>query len=282
MARLQYPCVLFQSQRRMDDYNSRDMQYGDLTAQQLKTHFGLRYISDQVDPYTLTKTSALNRPQSMFSGSRVTSTKITVQECAQILFDEFRDLSRVFSIYGPYRHEIGKMINHMQHGNGTAYSSAQLNMALKEHVLRDTTENSTLLGIKKVLGDKIDWGKSIYPAHEKDEFRKEISFGKLPKFDRFQDKLNGMSITVHDTWATHITLKSLQVEGDRYRAFVHYKVQDHFGLDIHDISKFKFKQFHFFRIWFLLQRYNKFGFKPFITNMEATVEVNGDRNETEI
>ncbi|MBT0723952.1 DUF3289 family protein [Rosenbergiella sp. S61] len=112
---------------------------------------------------------------------------------------------------------------------------------------------------------------------EKGELKGAIMDGKLPKFDRFQDNFNGMGITVHDTWATHITLKSLQVDHDRYRAVVHYKVQDHFGLDVDDISKFKFNQFRFFRIWFVLQRYNQFGFKPFMTNMEATIKITGDR-----
>lgn len=59
---------------------------------------------------------------------------------------------------------------------------------------------------------------------------------------------------------------------------VHYKIQDHFGLDSDDITTFKFNQFRFFRIWFVLQRYNQFGFKPFMTNMEAIVEITGDRN----
>lgn len=44
-----------------------------------------------------------------------------------------------------------------------------------------------------------------------------------------------------------------------------------------DISKLRFNQLRFFRIWFVLQRYNRFGFKPFMTNMEATIEVTGDR-----
>jgi len=106
-----------------------------------------------------------------------------------------------------------------------------------------------------------------------------ILSAKLPKFDRFQDHYNGMGITVHDTWATHITIKSLQVDNDRFRAIVHYRIQDHFGLDSDDISKFKFNQFRFFRIWFVLQRFNQFCFKPFITNMAATVEVTGEYNE---
>lgn len=88
-----------------------------------------------------------------------------------------------------------------------------------------------------------------------------------------------MGITVHDTWATHVTIKSLYIDNDHYRAIVHYKVQDHFGLDSDDISKFKFSQFRFFRIWFVLQRYSQFGFNPFMTNMEATVEITGRRNE---
>ena len=88
-----------------------------------------------------------------------------------------------------------------------------------------------------------------------------------------------MGITVHDTWASHITLKSLNISHDSYRALIHYKVQGHFGLDVKDIGKLKFDLFRFFRIWFVLQRYNKFAFKPFMTNMEATVEITGNRNE---
>ena len=96
-----------------------------------------------------------------------------------------------------------------------------------------------------------------------------------------QDNINGMGITVHDTWATHIILKSLHISNDSYRAVVHYKVQDHFGLDVEDIAKLKFNVFRFFRIWFVLQRCNTFAFKPFMTNMEATVEITGNRNDSE-
>ncbi|MBS0910790.1 DUF3289 family protein [Tatumella sp. JGM118] len=30
-------------------------------------------------------------------------------------------------------------------------------------------------------------------------------------------------------------------------------------------------------MWFVLQRCNQFGFKPFMTNMETTVEISGIR-----
>lgn len=219
----------------------------------------------------------------MFAGSRPEADDETISRggCARIMFDEFRSLSHTFSIYGPYRHLIGTMITHMQNGNGTAFTSCSLDMALKDQILRDgSRENSTRLRLEKAFKENIDWDEKCYPADRKGELRKAISSGKLPKFDRFQDIFNGMSITVHDTWATEITLKSLRIENDRYHAALHYKMQDHFGLDTLDISKSKFKQFHFFRLWFVLQRYNKFGFKPFMTNMETTIDIAGVRNES--
>lgn len=282
MTALQWPCTLFETQKRMDDYNAPDMQYGDLTQEQLKKDFLLTKVSERVDPFSLKKITSFNRPQSMFFGSRSEADGETISrsECARIMFDEFRSLSHTFAIYGPYRHLIGDMITHMQNANGAVFTNMSLNAALKDHILRDTTENSTLLRVKGTIGNNIDWENKYFPQGRKEKLREIIEGGKLPKFDRFQDIFNGMSITVHDTWATQITLKALRIDNDRYHAVLHYKVQDHFGLDNLDISKSKFKQFQFFRIWFVLQRYNKFGFKPFMTNMEATVDIVGVRNET--
>ncbi|WP_191939446.1 YPO3983 family protein [Pantoea agglomerans] len=280
MAALQFPCTLFKTQKWMDYYSASDMQCADLTEAALKSHYGLGYISDRVDPYTLTRRSSMDRPQSMFCCNlRGQGEKITRQQCASMLSDEFRLLSRQFSLYGPYSHLIEKMITHMQNGNGKPFRDMALDGALKEQILNEKSENSTLLRINEVIKNYINWKENTYPIEKKDELRKAISGGKLPKFDRFQDNYNGMGITVHDTWVTHITLNSVHIENDRYRAVVHYKVQDHFGLDSEDILKTKFCQFHFFRIWFVLQRYNQFGFKPFMTNMAATVEVSGGRDE---
>ncbi|CAH6345081.1 YPO3983 family protein [Pantoea agglomerans] len=280
MVALQFPCTLFKTQKWMDDYSASDMQCADLTEAALKSHYGLGYISDRVDPYTLTRRSSMDRPQSMFCCNlRGQGEKITRQQCASMLFDEFRLLSRQFSLYGPYSHLIEKMITHMQNGNGKPFRDMALDGALKEQILNEKSENSTLLRINEVIKNYINWKENTYPIEKKDELRKAISGGKPPKFDRFQDNYNGMGITVHDTWVTHITLNSVHIENDRYRAVVHYKVQDHFGLDSEDILKTKFCQFHFFRIWFVLQRYNQFGFKPFMTNMAATVEVSGGRDE---
>ena len=279
MAALQFPCTLFRTQKRMDDYSTSDMRYGDLTEAELKSQYRLDYVSDRVDPWTLNRRSSLDRPQSIFCCNlRGPAEKITRQQCATILFDEFRSLSCTFSLYGPYSHLIKKMIIHMQNGNGRPFRDMALDRALKEQIIKDNSrENSTRLLLEEVFNTHIDWEKKYYPLLEKQKLSDAILYGKLPKFDRFKDNFNGMGITVHDTWATYITLKSLHVDNDRYRAVVHYKIQDHFGLDSEDILKNKFSQFHFFRIWFLLQRYNLFGFKPFMTNMEATIEISGIR-----
>ncbi|EXU76167.1 hypothetical protein BG55_07105 [Erwinia mallotivora] len=82
---------------------------------------------------------------------------------------------------------------------------------------------------------------------------------------------------MHDVHATRIDILSLDVNEKGWKASVRFTAQDHFGLDAEDIRKQKFNQFQFFRIWFVLQRFNKFGFRPFLTNMGATIEVSGLR-----
>lgn len=279
MTALQFPCTIFKTQKWMDDYGARDMRYGDLTEAQLRKHYHLENVSTRVNPYTLTKVIPFSQSQLMPYGYRGDTTKMTPQQCARILFDEFRHLSRMFALFSPYRHLIDKMITHMQYGNGTPFRDMLLDRALKEIIVNDRfQQNSTVFLLKNSISKNIDWSKRNFPEHHQDKLHKAITFSKLPKFDRFQDNFNGMGITVHDTWATHITIKSLHIDNDCYRAVVYYKIQDHFGLDDDDIMKSKFSQFHFFRIWFILQRYKAFGFKPFITNMEAEIEITGDHN----
>lgn len=103
-----------------------------------------------------------------------------------------------------------------------------------------------------------------------------ISKSVLPKFARREDNFNGLGITAHDIYAIKINLLSLEVAGGSWKAKVSYQAQDHFGLDDEDILKTKFRQFKFFRLWFVLQRYVNFGYKPYFTNMDATIEIKGD------
>lgn len=279
MTALQLPCIMFRSRKRMDDYGASDMHCGDLTENQLKREFHLTDVSTRVDPYTLLPITPFNQPHSMFYGSRAAGEKMTVQECARILFDEFRHLSQAFALYGPYKHLIEEMITHMQDNDGAPFYSNYLNLATKRHIENDHSENSTLKRIKDVLNSYISWEDHSYSFNFKDKFTENISKGKLPKFDRLQDNFNGLGITIHDTWSTHISLESLQIQNNRYRARVRYQIQDHFGLDCDDINSFTFSQFRLFRIWFVLQRYHRFGFKPFMTNIDVSIDITGERGE---
>ncbi|URQ62188.1 DUF3289 family protein [Pantoea alhagi] len=281
MTALRFPCRIFETQKRMDDYSAKDMRYGDLTESQLKNDFHLHDVSTRIDPYTLTEITPLRQPHSRFYGSRGAGAKHSVAECAAILFDEMRHLSQAFAIYGPYKYLIEEMITHMQQGEGAPFSSLSLDSALKLQIINDfSEENSTRMLLQNILNRNIDWDKGFFPTSNREKLKEAILSGKLPKFDRIQDTINGLGITVHDTWATYITIKSLYIHSNHYRAQVNYKVQDHFGLDANDILNDKFNLFRFFRIWFVLQRYNRFGFRPFITEMDATININGIRNES--
>ncbi len=236
-------------------------------------------VSTKVDPYTLTKITAFSQPQSVFYGYPRVNEKLTRQQCAAILFDEFRQLSRTFAIYSPYKPLIEQMITHMQKNNGTPFRHMLLDIALREQIISDNTGDSTRILLQKALNSAIDWQNKSLPKNKKDELKQAILDGRLPKFDRFKDNFNGMGITIHDTAATHIIIKSLEIDNDRYHAIVHYKVQDHFGLDNNDILNSRFSHFRFFRIWFVLQRYVNFAFRLFMTTMEATIEINGVRDD---
>lgn len=278
--------------------SSDDLQYGNMTEQQLRSVYHLDDVSARVNPYTLTKIEEIkaspfsdynfpDRPSSLFidyfpkKTSRLlqpypeTKSTLSVKQCSDILFDEMRELSKPFALYGVYSGLIVKMINHMQKNSGLPFRDYLLNMALERQIRYDISGNSSLKNIQIALRKGIDWKKEEYPEVLRSELNKSMQRSVLPKFKRFKDKFNGMGITVHDTYATQITLTSLFIANKEYKASINYKVQDHFGLDKKDISNPQFKMLRFFRIWFVLQRWEKLGFKPFTTEMEANVSIRG-------
>ncbi|WP_168421864.1 DUF3289 family protein, partial [Erwinia amylovora] len=75
-----------------------------------------------------------------------------------------------------------------------------------------------------------------------------------------------------------IQITELEITNNAYVAKITFTAQDHFGLDRTDIMNRKFHYIRAFRIWFILQRWEKFGFQPFFTNMKAEFEINSQRN----
>jgi uncharacterized protein (TIGR03034 family) len=285
-APLLLPAVIYQTERQMDDYQAKDMYHGDLDILSLRNTFRLNVdsISMKVNPVTLT----LKDPADPFAFSSPyvhpdfhpkPMPSVSRDKSAVLMFNEFRELAKVFSFHGPYKNLITEMIDHMQGNSGTPYSSPLLDRALKEQILNDHSEKSSLLGVNKALKSAINIEYGFIPLVDKGKFNDEIKKTILPKFDRQIDRTNGLVITVHDTWATHIMLESLEVEGDSYRAKVHYHIQDHFGLDDADVLNPVYREFRIFRLWFALQRWDLYGYKPFITEMNTTVEISGRLGE---
>ncbi|MCK7260794.1 DUF3289 family protein [Enterobacter asburiae] len=279
---LPLPARIYQTVRQMDDYRAKDMRYGDLDTLALRNQFYIDVdnVSAKVNPRTLklqptASTATQYSPYAMQSLEQQMPS-VSKGEATRLMFDEFRELAKLYSFHGPYKSIITEMITHMQENYGTPYSSPLLDQALKEQILNNHSDKSSLLKIKKAMKSAIDYEYGFIPLSKENVFYREISEAILPKFDRKIDNTNGLVITVHDTWSTHITLVSLQVSGNSYRAMVHYRVQDHFGLDDDDVLNPVYREFRIFRLWFALQRWDQYGYKPFITEMNATVEITGD------
>ncbi|MDE1188665.1 MAG: DUF3289 family protein [Pantoea sp.] len=280
MAMATFPQTIYITQRFFNDYGADDMRYGDISEVRLKNEFHLNHVSNQVDPYSMTRLTAFHNPQSRFHGAYggKRGAAVSVEECARILFEEMQVTSLPYACVGPYKHLINKMLRHFQQSTGAPFRDMQLDMAYREKILRDNSDSSSRLAIITGLNTCIDFTNKILTKQSIDGLNFFIRDSILPKFDSLiLDKINGMGITIHDVHSTRIELLNLEIDGNHWHAKVKYMGQDHFGLDVDDIRKKKFNQFQFFRIWFILQRFDRFGFRPFLTNMEAVVDIQGGR-----
>lgn len=197
---------------------------------------------------------------------------------AELLFDEFLRVSMPAYYLG--QHQIfNNIVKHFYHGNGKIYSSPFLNKAYENLILNGQSSLSSLLSIIKAQIDKLTIdAKNGLSDSARNEITKEIGSSKPPKFNRWVDSFNGLGMSIHDIYSTNIELTGLNISDNGYVAKITFTGQDHFGLDKTDFMNIKFHYIRAFRIWFVLQRWEKFAFKPFFTNMKAAFEVIGRRN----
>ena len=253
------------------------MKCGDLSLAELRDKYKLENISNVLDPYTMQRITAFNSPQSRYFGTlnNLSAKSISIANAANLLFDEMRKTSWPYSWYGEKKNLINKMLTHFQCASGATYSDVDINSAYRSQITNDNSLGSTRRRIIELINKNIDLNTKSLPPEMLPKFQHEISALILPKFNSFTDKINGLGITIHDVYATKIKLNALHVDDKAWKATLLYTAQDHFGLDDYDIGKLKFKQFQFFKIWFLLQRCKIFSFKPFMTNMEAIINIAG-------
>lgn len=266
------PYTLFETVKCFDDRNADDMQCGDMGEHDFLA-LGLKDISAKVDPYRLIRYDLPYRfyLDSPFSPS-ASGVKISHQQCVNILFNEMKELSLMFSFEGKYKMLIGEMIDHFRFGNGCGFYSERLNSAFHERLNSYLHDNPRLL-IESIIGKFYSKQNSQSYSSLLYEIKYKLLNSTLPKFNASEDRINGLGITVHDISAQAIKLFSLRKYSMGWSATLFFDAQDHFGLDVIDIQSKVYSQFRFFRIWFFLQRHRDFAFKPFFTNFHSVEKI---------
>lgn len=172
---------------------------------------------------------------------------------------------------GQYKTVVKEMLAKFKANTGGIYKHNLIDRACADH----KTTREAIEKIKDIFSIILEKKNGKLTSNDFTQIEKEIKEGvKLPKFDDW-DWLNGLGITIHDTWSTHIILESLEVDGNRFKAMVRFRIQDHFGLGTEDITPYKFNQIRGFRNWFVLQRWDKYGYKPFITEFGTSKFIEG-------
>lgn len=248
---LNLPAIIFQSKKPMDDENADDMQSGDKSKSQIMD-LGMFKPFNKLDyEFDL---SASNH------------------------FANFRFFANSVS-WGEYGVLTKMMIDRFEENIGSKFTHPLLDQAAKEHENTDAVVNKlSELFVSKLKNTKGELTEidiqSIWDSLAKGQYAIH-----LPGFDTKPDWLNGLGITVHGIWSLQLTLKKLDIDiiNRTFSGEVAFKAQDHFGLNIDDVNGGKYFEFlRIFRSWFLLQRYDKFGYKPFITEMNHMRNISGN------
>jgi len=271
------PREVFSTSHRFENYYVDDMQCGDLNDWDIQK-LGLDDISARVDPFKcllFDRMTYFNPHASGFGAQQRKGRTISRQQCADIMFDEMKSLSTQFAS-GQYAPLIGKLIDHFHYGNGQPWAGELLTRAYEE-VIRGVGTNDVLMKIRNEINIQLH---SKRDARLDDFFfarlKSAIQDSKLPKFNRYIDKVNGLGVSVHDIYAQQIKLMRFQRYTRSWEGTLFFKGQDHFGLGKEDIANVLYKNFRFFRIWFFLQRHRDYAYRPFLTNFSTHIKINGD------
>jgi len=246
------PAVIFKSKNPMDDYTLLDdMQCGDKSK---------------------------NEILSLGSGKLISFCENDFKQSAASLFVNMRAFSKPFSIYGESSKLAPMMIDHFEKNTGVKFTHHLLNEVAQKHENTDAVVRKVSYEIKRKLknskGELRDNDlKEIWDILANDKDRSL----KLPGFDSDVDYINGMVFCVHGLTALELKLTNLDVDmiNRTFKCTIEFKAQDHFGLDEKDVTEKGFEKLILFRAWFILQRWNVYGYKPFITEMNHSRNIEG-------
>ncbi|MFM5363942.1 DUF3289 family protein [Aeromonas veronii] len=231
---LTLPLEIYHTKRKMDDYSADDLQSGDISRNEI-IRIGKIY-NFAINP------DELAYPASWHFNIMKASAEVVA--------------------WGEYAPVVREMIARFESNAGGVYKSKLLDKAMLEH---KTTGKFSQDIISVIRGEVDDLG--TVTSNLKDVITSHVNQNStLPKFNDY-DWLNGLGAAVHDVYAVQVTLAKLEFKGKELRGTLSYKIQDHFGLDRPDVDGKGFENLIPYRSWFLLQRYDKYGYKPFISEM---------------
>ncbi|WP_245798193.1 DUF3289 family protein [Vibrio ostreicida] len=262
-----FPLLVFETKKKMDDFDAPDMTFGDETREDIEKYGLMTPFEDNSVNLPFTDITVYGEDQfSLPPSEHFKRMRSLANDIA---------LSRGFSTEGETKDIFSEMVDKFERNEGGYYSSPLLSKALQGH---ETTQRFHE-ALKKCLGDNVKDGSlpdDILSVSS--QYMMSSEGERLPKFDPSplgRDLSNGTVLSVHDIWSLRVYVERLEYKGNQVRGSFKYEIQDHFGLDSNDINhdlsdgiKKQYEQLEGFRSWYLLQHFEGYGFKPLITKMD--------------
>ncbi|MGU8571899.1 DUF3289 family protein, partial [Clostridium perfringens] len=195
----------------------------------------------------------------------------------EYLFDDLRRMGKALFSIGELEDVFLDMVDHFKNANGIDYKNEILNKHIREHKsTKEYVNKIKELAIEELKINKGDLSKIEFDKNGK-LYQKIQQNVKFPDYSSLFDIIEGLTITVHDTWANKVEIRDYSINGNKFTGKLHYVIYDHFGLDKPDVEK-KYVYLSGFRAWFTLQHFKKFKglYKPFVTVMEIDVPFTGE------
>ncbi len=273
---LSQPEVIYHTRNQMNDTTADDMQYGDLSLQSFLRQEHPKPYNSTVTP----STSYVVDPQGKRHKLDFDFKESHLQKDPAEHFAVMKEGMKFWTFWpfgeGHIEHILTELVDHFQANTGGVYSHPDLTQALKSH---DTTIRFHQY-VTQAIADYLTKNKGAVANDFRVEVTKVINReANLPAFNiPVIDSFGGGTLAVHGIYALQAQVNNLEVKQGQFRGTIEYQVQDHFGLDIGDVTENHIytRQLELFRSWFYLRRYSGYGFKPFVTEMVFELSVEGN------
>ncbi len=197
----------------------------------------------------------------------------------EILFESFEVMATDLFSMGEMQDVLINLIDHFKAGGGADYSNEILTNYAREH---STTQDYINL-VKSQFIKELKANNGNISALEYTQGNALDLYiqdnATYPVFKSLTDIFGGLTMSVHDTWGNTIDVRDYSVENNKFKGTLHFRIYDHFGLDLPDVEK-KYGYLAGFRAWFVLQHYDGYNgqYKPFVTIMEFDIPFEGELN----